>query len=143
MDIKVTTNFDSYTKQWLAQLEQLIIKCLITLGELCNSKARQDGTYNDISGDLRSSIGYGVIANGKIVKIGGFKQVKQGSQGVADGISLVKELASNYPKGYALIVVAGAKHAEKVEALDGKVVLTSAELYAQQNASQILQQIAR
>lgn len=143
MDWRVTTNFDSYTTQWLEQLEQRIAMCLTTLGESCNTKARQDGNYNDVSGDLRSSIGYGVVANGKIVKIGGFKQVKQGSKGVADGIALVEELASNYPRGYALIVVAGAKHAEKVEALDSKAVLTSAELYAKQNASQILQQIAR
>lgn len=143
MGYRVTTNFDSYTTQWLAQLEQRVIKCLISLGEFCNSRARLDGSYSDISGDLRSSIGYGVVANGKIIKIGGFDKVKHGSKGVADGVTLVKELASNYPRGYALIVVAGAKHAEKVEALDNNIVLTSAELYAKQNAFQILQQIAR
>lgn len=143
MGIKVTTNFDSYTKQWVIQVEQHIEACLIALGELCDSTARQDGTYNDNLGDLRSSIGYAVVIRGKKVKIGGFGQVKQGSKGARQGKALVRKLAAECRCEYALIVVAGASHAEKVEALDNKIVLVSAELFAKRNAPQILKQLSR
>ncbi|WP_155923469.1 hypothetical protein [Bacteroides sp. 14(A)] len=36
------------------------------------SKAVVDGNYQNITGDLRSSIGYVIAYNGKIIKEGGF-----------------------------------------------------------------------
>lgn len=137
----MTTNFDIYIPQQLTEMDRVIIRLLIALGVECDAKARQDGSYNDYSGDLRSSIGYGVVVNGRIVKTGGFKQVKQGSKGVIAGKALVRELATNYPKGYVLIVVAGSNHTEQVEALDNKVVLTSVELFVKQRLPLMLQQL--
>lgn len=143
MGVKATNNFDSYVPWWIKQTELHIARCLTALGELCNSTARKDGKYNDVSGDLRSSIGYAVAVRGKIVEMGGFQQVKQGSKGVAQGKALVKKLVSECQDEYALIVVAGVSHAEKVEAIDNNIVLVSAELYASHNAGQMLKQLAR
>lgn len=111
----------------------LTIRALSYLGEKCVIEAKdrpQESSWFDQSGNLRSSIGYIIVHNGKIIKYSEFNQVKQGSDGIKEGKELAKELAKQYTSGYALIVVAGMNYAELVEAMDSKVVLASAELFA-------------
>lgn len=117
------------------RVEKLIIAALFELGDKCVAEAKersQDVSWFDHSGNLRSSIGYVVVAHGKIIRYSGFNQVRQGSEGVKEGRELAEELASKHFTGYTLIVVAGMNYAERVEALDNKVVLASAELFARQ-----------
>lgn len=111
----------------------LTIRVLSYLGEMCVIEAKgrpQESSWFDQSGNLRSSIGYVIVHNGKIIKYSEFNQVKQGSDGIKEGKELAKELAKQYASGYALIVVAGMNYAELVEAMDNKNVLASAELLA-------------
>ena len=115
------------------RVEKLTIRTLSYLGEQCVIEAKdrpQESSWFDQSGNLRSSIGYVIVHNGKIIKYSEFNQVKQGSEGIKEGKELAKELAKQYASGYALIVVAGMNYAELVEAMDNKNVLASAELLA-------------
>ncbi len=45
----------------------LLVKQLSFIGEECIRIARESGSYNDITGNLRSSIGYVVLVDGKPV----------------------------------------------------------------------------
>lgn len=111
----------------------LTIRALSYLGEMCVIEAKdrpQESSWFDQSGNLRSSIGYIIVHNGKTIKYSEFNQVKQGRDGIKEGKELATELAKQYTSGYALIVVAGMNYAELVEAMDSKVVLASAELFA-------------
>lgn len=101
----------------------------------------QELSWYDRSGNLRSSIGYVIVCNGRVLKESGFKQVQQGSAGIKQGRELAIELASKYSGGYALIVVAGMNYADKVEAMDNKVVLSSAELYAKQELPGLMEKL--
>lgn len=122
----------------------LTIRALSYLGEMCVIEAKdrpQEASWFDHSGNLRSSIGYVIVHNGKIIRYSGFNQVKQGSDGIKEGKELAKELAKQYASGYALIVVAGMNYAELVEAMDNKDVLASAELWARKELPSMMEKL--
>lgn len=115
------------------RVEMLTVRALSYLGELCVIEARnrpQEISWYDRSGNLRSSIGYAIIHNGKILEYSDFTQVQQGNEGVRKGKALIEELSKKFANGYALVVVAGMNYAEFVEAMENKNVLASAELFA-------------
>lgn len=58
------------------RIEQYYIDRLIQAGEAAVQKAVVDGNYQNITGDLRSSIGYVIAYNGKIIKEGGFYKIQ-------------------------------------------------------------------
>lgn len=131
-----------YLQQRWLRIEQSIIFNLQYLGEECVNKARAEGDYTDRTGNLRSSIGYVVVANGKIVHTGGFGggYGDGGMNGTGTGEQYAQSIASKYIKGYALIVVAGMDYAAKVEST-GKNVLSTAEHYAQKELPNMLSQL--
>lgn len=109
---------------------QVIVNTLCYVGEQCIIEARDGGTYTDHTGNLRSSIGYAVIWDGKVVQRDCIDKIKQGDKGVSDGNEyLSKCIKGRRRKGIVLIVTAGMNYAEYVEA-KGFNVLTSAELKA-------------
>lgn len=133
MGIKMTTTkgeIDAFLRSELERIHELTVRMLCFLGEKCVVEARSNGQYVDQTGNLRSSIGYVVVYNGQIIDVSDFNPVKQGADGAKEGRALAEKLARNYKRGYALIVVAGMNYAAYVEAMEGKVVLTSAELFA-------------
>jgi hypothetical protein len=105
------------------RIEQAILLRLQRIGEQFITDARNNGTYKDRTGNLRSSIGYVVLRNGEQLTESGFQQVKAGALGTATGNKVLLEAASRFPKGYVLIVVAGMSYAAAVEA-KGLDVLT-------------------
>ena len=118
MGVKMTTpmsEINAAIKAEARRAEMLTIRALAYLGEKCVIEAKdrpQEASWFDQSGNLRSSVGYVIGVNGKIVQYSSFNQVKQGSEGVKEGKELAEELAKKYSKGYALIVVAGMNYAE-------------------------------
>lgn len=135
---------DATIAEAIRQSKRLTVRMLGFLGEKCIIEARnrsQEESWYDQTGNLRSSIGYVIVMDGKIVTTSDFKQVKNGSSGTLEGKSLAKKLASNYKTGYALIVVAGMHYAAYVEAMDNKVVLTSAELLAKRELPGMMRQL--
>lgn len=128
------------------EVSSLTFRALSYLGELCVAKVRdrsgQDSWY-DITGNLRSSVGYVIARDGVILASEGFRQVKDGSGGVKEGRELAEELARAHGSGYALVVVAGMSYAEYVEAMDNKDVLASAELWAKAEAPKVMEKLRK
>lgn len=119
----------------------LTVRALSLLGEMCVIEAKdrpQEYSWFDQSGNLRSSIGYVIAHNGKIIKYSEFSQVKGGNEGVKEGKNLAVEIAKQYTSGYVLVVVAGMSYAEYVEAMDNKDVLASSELFARRELPNIM-----
>lgn len=123
-------------------LRDEITKAFSSLGEECVRIARdrsENESWYNRSGNLRSSIGNGVYAEGRKVMSSAFSQVLEGAEGSERGKRLIEELASEYSKVYALAVVAAMPYADYVEAMDNKVVLASAELWARQQSAVYLE----
>jgi len=100
---------------------------MVQTGEYAVKKAREEGRYNDITGNLRSSVGYVIARSGNIVN-DNFTKSERGSDkatGMKEGYNLAVELAHKYSiNGWVLIVVAGMEYAAAVESIEGKDVLS-------------------
>ena len=143
MPVKLTTPrsaFDMAIDEFTEQAENAIINILMYVGESCVTEARDNGSYMDQTGNLRSSIGYVVVNNGKIVGMKVGEQVKDGTEGKGKAESYMTRLASEHSTGICLIVVAGMNYAVYVEGR-GKNVLSSAELLAERMVPQMLEQL--
>jgi len=104
----------------LERIETAIISRLIFIGEAFVNNARANGTYNDITGNLRASICYVVLKNGSKKSPGDIP---------ANSKKRMRELISQFNKGYVLIVLAGMDYASSVES-KGKDVLTASSTIA-------------
>lgn len=120
-----------------------VLNNLAYVGELCVNHARSVRSYQDQTGNLRNSIGYVIVYNGRVVRnafqksasvtvktaAGKSRKTKGSGDGVTIGRELALELAGEHTSGWALIVVAGMDYASTVESR-GLDVLTSAEQLA-------------
>lgn len=120
--------------------ERLAIRALARTGEECVNRARESNTYTDQTGNLRSSIGYVIVKDGHIIKLGDFNTVKGGDEGKMSGVDFAKQLVSNFPRGLALVVVAGMQYAGYVEAM-GLDVISGQELYAERRVKELLSKL--
>ncbi len=130
--------------QEIDRVNKLTLRALSYLGEKCVIEARDrspEESWIDRTGNLRSSIGYVIASEGKIIKYSDFTVVKNGSDGPEAGKALAEEIAKKYRSGYVLVVVAGMSYAEYVEAMDNKVVLASAELFARQQLPSMMHKL--
>lgn len=134
------SEIDRYTEQRLKGLEQAVIRTLTYCGELCLNVARSTNSYKDQTGNLRSSIGYVVAVDGRIVNQSDFEAVKDGGQGSKQGAAFAKQLVRRFPKGICLIVVAGMEYAAHVKNR-GYDVLDSSELTADRIVPYMLKQL--
>lgn len=132
-------------KMKLKEIQDFIVYRFNQIGVECVKIAREKGSYHDITGNLRSSIGYVILVDGKPVKQSAFEAVEgrkgDGTKGSATGQSLIASLQTKFPWGVVLIVCAGMNYAAYVENVKHKDVLTSAELVAEKLAKQLLQGI--
>lgn len=134
------SEIDRYTEQKLKGLEQAVIRTLTYCGELCLNVARSTNSYKDQTGNLRSSIGYVVAVDGRIVNQSAFETVKKGGDGSKQGAAFAKQLVRRFPKGICLIVVAGMEYAVHVKNR-GYDVLDSSELTADRIVPYMLKQL--
>lgn len=105
---------------------RVLANILCRVGEMCVTEARTGHTYTDQTGNLSSSIGYAVMNGGTLVKMGYAQKVKDGDEGVSEGLAFLQSRAKAASKnGIVLIVTAGMNYAEYVEA-KGYVVLSKA-----------------
>lgn len=133
MPVKRTTTdaqISSYIEERTAAVRQACINNFIYVGEQAVREARQRGRYKDRTGNLRSSIGYCVADNGKIVRESSFDVVSGGGEGSRDGAAFLHRLVSGHSSGIVLIIVAGMEYAAYVEAKNLNV-LDSAEQLAE------------
>lgn len=168
MGMKLQTplsDIDYLIDEMTENVQNALVSVLTDVGLQCVAEARDNGNYEDQTGNLRSSIGFAVVVDGKIVTKSGFTQVQgrgenmtlvryktkagkevkfwakgksgDGSEGVRQGEQLLDKLASEHSTGVCLIVVAGMDYAVYVEGM-GKNVLTSASLLADRLIPQML-----
>lgn len=109
--------------------EFVIMDLLQRTGEEFVRIARLEGQYDDWTGNLRSSIGYVIVKDGKIIGKDFKLSEKEGTDkqtGKREGEQLAMDLVKTFSKGYVMIGVAGMKYAVFVEAMENKDVLTRA-----------------
>lgn len=101
-----------------------ILILLKTGGEKFVELARKMGTYRDVTGNLRSSIGYVIAKDGEVI-YANFKESENGSDkmnGERKGREIAEEVSLSFPNGYILVGVAGMQYASAVEARGSDVV---------------------
>jgi hypothetical protein len=143
MPIKpITTRqeIDAYLAEQVQRTEKAVINTLAYVGEQCINTARIGGSYRDQTGNLRSSVGYVVVKDGKVIHTSSFEVEKHGGQGATEGRAFAERKAHEFGKGIVLIVVAGMNYAAYVSA-KGRDVLDSAELTADKLVPQLMQQL--
>lgn len=143
MSIKQTTpqsEINRYIDERVERIKKAIIYNLRYIGEACVNAARDSGSYTDRTGNLRSSVGYVIVCDGKIMEASDFDVVKEGGKGAKEGARFAKEVARQFPEGIVLIVVAGMNYAAYVSAR-GYDVIDSAELLADKLVPQMLHRL--
>ena len=141
MPIKRTNyNVSKYLGERAERIRQVCLNNLMYVGEQAVNEARQRGRYKDQTGNLRSSIGYCVLEDGKVVVESSFEVVKNGAQGSQKGREFLHRLISENSTGLVLIVVAGMEYAAYVEAKNLNV-LDSAEQLAERMLPQLLKSL--
>lgn len=122
-------------------LKDNIMRALARLGEECVIKVKDrsgEDSWFDQTGNLRSSVGYGAYWYGIKYFESVFDLVKDGYKGQGEGKRYLHQLAQQYDKVVALVIVAGMSYAEYVEAKDNKDVLASTELWARKQVESYL-----
>lgn len=104
--------------------------------------------YKVQTGNLTSSVGYIVTDNGKNVNESSFDAVEGengsvGYEGSEKGRLYARQLVSEYPTGYNLIMVAGMDYASYVQELRGRDVLASATLVATELVNELKTKLAK
>lgn len=107
------------------------------------ARSKED-SWEDQTGNLRSSIGYVIVRNGTIVKRSGFEKVDGPKRDTATedgsliGANYAESLAKQYTKGFALIIVAGMDYASYVEDMENKDVLKGGEFKAEELIAKLI-----
>ena len=123
-------DIDSFVNRFVDRAEEKLLNMLTAAGEMFVRYARESGRYIDHTGNLRSSIGYVIVKNGKTASMNFKKQDvgTEGSEGVNKAEKLARELARTHNTGLVLIGVAGMEYALYVEAMESKDVITGANI---------------
>lgn len=136
MGIRMTTTaseLNAFLSEALSIYKGYLLKALAKLGEECTVRIRNRSakeSWIDHTGNLRSSIGYAAYNTGKKFLESTFPQVLNGIEGSSKAKTMIADLAKEYSKVYALVVIAGMEYASNVEDINGKDVLASTEIWA-------------
>lgn len=136
MGIRMTTStavINSFLQRAAKKLQENVLKALSKLGDESVARIRNRSakeSWIDHTGNLRSSIGFAVYEQGSKFMESAFSQVLGGTDGSSKGKKMINNLAKEYSRVYALVVVAGMEYAGEVEALDSKDVLASTRIWA-------------
>ncbi|AOR28727.1 hypothetical protein FORMB_16880 [Formosa sp. Hel1_33_131] len=114
--------FQNVFDQFQQEVDRKTLEAYQFIGETFVNEARISGNYTDRTGNLRSSIGYIILLNGKVVE----QNFEGNSKGQSQGKKVAEEVANQYPDGYVLIGVAGMQYAAYVEAKNFDVITGSA-----------------
>ena len=124
------SDLDRWTQIFQEKAHRKLHTMLDAAGEMFVKYARESGNYKDQTGNLRSSIGYVVVLDGKIIN-DNFKKSGSGTDGedgLEKGGKLAQQVAAIHNEGFILIGVAGMEYAVYVEAIDSLDVITGASI---------------
>lgn len=136
----VASNCKSIQRELSSFSERLgseVVPLLDKAGVMSVEIAKRSKTYCDKTGNLTSSIGYGVVKDGKIVCIGGFGSGEGGEAGKRYLAQQSSEIGAGQ---VGLILVAGMYYATYVERI-GYVVLDGARLRLETIVNELLSKI--
>lgn len=141
-----TSQIDRWFEHFQSKAEDKMLVLLQAGGEKFIQVARRSGSYKDQTGNLRSSIGYLIAKDGKVVAEN-FKESDKGSDkstGKFKGNRLAVEVSLSHKGGYVLVGVAGMEYAAAVEAKGYEVVSganTQCEKYLKEVVKSIFKKI--
>lgn len=131
-------DLDRWMETFQENAEAAIVEQLQAAGEVFVKLARESGSYQNQTGNLRSSIGYVIAYNGKALK-DNFQTISGAQSGTAEARQLATKVAGQV-KGFILVGVAGMTYAAAVEA-KGFEVISSSSLQADGWLKQSIQTI--
>lgn len=141
-----TSQLDRWFEHFQSKAEDKMLVLLQAGGEKFIQVARRSGSYKDQTGNLRSSIGYVIAKDGKVVAEN-FKESDKGSDkstGKFKGNRLAVEVSLSHKGGYVLVGVAGMEYAAAVEAKGYEVVSganTQCEKYLKDTLKSVFKKI--
>jgi hypothetical protein len=129
------------------RIEQALLLRLQRIGEEFVTNARDNATFTDRTGNLRSSIGYVILKDGKQIfsdfqRFPKAKGVKKpaGKSGVTAAKEVINEAKANFSTGIVLIGVAGMDYAAAVES-KGYDVITASSILAENSLTKAVKTI--
>lgn len=139
--------FGDFINEQVERTTNALVYNLCSIGERVLNAARSTNSYKDQTGNLRSSLGYVVAIDGKVVQMSDFAPSDKKTEktpdkvtGQREGKAYAQQLLDKFPTGIVLLVVAGMNYAAYVSA-KGYDVLDSAELLAGQLIPEMLKQL--
>lgn len=142
-------NFRDWMQRKLDNQMKAILIGLEDLGNRCLKEMREPSKrgYKDRTANLRSSTGFVIVKDGKVIRSSGFSsethEGNTGEEGAKKGEALATEVASTVGnEGLCLILVAGMNYAVYVERM-GLNVLDSAKLLAKVEAKELIDDLTR
>lgn len=139
------SDFNKLGVAMIQRIENAILSRFEYIGETfvnnARSKSRAEGGFGNITGNLRSSISYMILKDGKSVKEN-FEKSGNGNDGIQTSKALLRELKAKFNTGYVLIVVAGMKYAASVESR-GLDVITGSSLIAEKELREAIEGLKR
>lgn len=141
-----TKQLEKWFDHFQGKAEDKMLILLQAGGEKFIEIARRSGSYKDQTGNLRSSIGYVIAKDGKVVAEN-FKESDKGSDkatGKFKGSRLAVEVSLSHAGGYVLVGVAGMEYAAAVEAKGYEVVSganTQCEKYLRDTLKSVFKKI--
>ena len=114
-------DIDRRIDRFAVSIEQRIIWTLAMVGENFVNEARSTRTYQDQTGNLRSSIGYIIARDGNIIQ----ENIEGKAEGRSQAKKIAEEVLRENRKGFILIVIAGMEYAAAVESKGYDVITGS------------------
>ena len=114
-------DIDRRIDRFKVNIEQRIIWTLAMAGEKFVNDARSTRTYQDQTGNLRSSIGYIIARDGNIIQ----ENIEGKAEGVAQARKIANEVLRENNRGFILIGFAGMEYAAAVESKGYDVITGS------------------
>lgn len=120
-------DIDRFFNYCVDKAEERIYKLLQRAGEEFVRLARKNGNYQDHTGNLRSSIGYVIVKDGRVLaeNYGLSDKGTDRRTGQSEARKLTSQLASSFNSGWVLIGVAAMSYAACVEGIANLDVITS------------------
>jgi hypothetical protein len=116
-----------YMLKRLSGFETAIQDMFKQIGEEFVRDARSTNTFKDQTRNLRGSIGYIILKDGRQI----FGNFHGTTVGKSEAEKLLHEIKEEYPRGFVLIVVAGMSYAAAVEAKGFDVITGSGSIAEQ------------
>lgn len=136
----------AFMEQQQQRIFDAVLLRLRRIGEQFVKDARENGTYKDRTGNLRSSIGYVILRDG-VQLYDNFRRFpgqegkgKSKGEGMDTARKVIEEIKAKFPRGFVLICVAGMDYAAAVESR-GLDVLTASSIAAEVSLKKAIKDI--